>query len=152
MSEPDLGRAALHALRTLGVQLSIDDFGTGYSSLAYLRELPVDELKIDRAFLAQTEAGGADASSAVIGAIVGLAHTLDLDVVAEGVETPEQHDLLRAMGCPAGQGYLYSRPLSAEGLAAWLTTWQARPVLPGPRVGELRTPAPPTGRASPGSR
>jgi c-di-GMP-specific phosphodiesterase len=150
--EAEAGLRTLRRLREAGVRVSLDDFGTGYASFSQLVALPVDELKIDRAFLAQTEAGGADASSAVIGAIVGLAHTLDLDVVAEGVETPEQHDLLRAMGCPAGQGYLYSRPLSAEGLAAWLTTWQARPVLPGPRVGELRTPAPPTGRASPGSR
>ncbi|MET0416905.1 MAG: EAL domain-containing protein, partial [Actinoplanes sp.] len=102
MSEPDLGKAALHSLRDLGVQLSIDDFGTGYSSLAYLRELPVDELKIDRAFIARAELTGEDL--ALVRTIVELAQILGLRVVAEGIENVAQLTALRRLGCGYGQG------------------------------------------------
>ena len=108
MSEPDLGRAALYALRGLGVQLSIDDFGTGYSSLAYLRELPVDELKIDRAFIARAELTGEDL--ALVRTIVELAQILGLRTVAEGIENVAQLDSLRRLGCAYGQGYHLCRP------------------------------------------
>jgi EAL domain-containing protein (putative c-di-GMP-specific phosphodiesterase class I) len=108
MSEPDLGKAALHALRGLGVQLSIDDFGTGYSSLAYLRELPVDELKIDRAFIARAELTGEDL--ALVRTIVELAQILGLRVVAEGIENAAQLAALRGLGCGYGQGYHLCRP------------------------------------------
>ncbi len=112
MSEPDLGKAALHALRALGVQLSIDDFGTGYSSLAYLRELPVDELKIDRAFIARAELTGEDL--ALVRTIVQLAQILGLRVVAEGIENAAQLDALRRLGCGYGQGYHLCRPADPD--------------------------------------
>jgi diguanylate cyclase (GGDEF)-like protein len=111
MSEPDLGKAALHSLRTLGVQLSIDDFGTGYSSLAYLRELPVDELKIDRAFIARAELTGEDL--ALVRTIVELAQILGLRTVAEGIENVTQLESLRKLGCAYGQGYHLCRPTDA---------------------------------------
>jgi len=108
MSEPDLGKAVLHTLRGLGVQLSIDDFGTGYSSLAYLRELPVDELKIDRAFIARAELTREDL--ALVRTIVELAQILGLRTVAEGIENVAQLDSLRRLGCAYGQGYHLCRP------------------------------------------
>ncbi len=109
----------LRSLHDLGVQLAIDDFGTGYSSLAYLRDLAVDALKIDRSFLAglTTRAGDAE----IVAATVGLAHTLGLRVVAEGVETVEQLDALRTLGCEFAQGFLWSKPVPTETFAAdWL--------------------------------
>jgi EAL domain-containing protein (putative c-di-GMP-specific phosphodiesterase class I) len=118
MSEPDLGKAALHALRDLGVQLSIDDFGTGYSSLAYLRELPVDELKIDRAFIARAELTGEDL--ALVRTIVELSHILGLRVVAEGIENAAQLSALRGLGCGYGQGYHLCRPTDPAQIPAKL--------------------------------
>jgi diguanylate cyclase (GGDEF)-like protein len=118
MSEPDLGKAALHALRGLGVQLSIDDFGTGYSSLAYLRELPVDELKIDRAFIARAELTGEDL--ALVRTIVELAQILGLRVVAEGIENAAQLAALRGLGCGYGQGYHLCRPADPQDVPAKL--------------------------------
>ncbi|HEX5198405.1 MAG TPA: EAL domain-containing protein [Actinoplanes sp.] len=118
MSEPDLGKAALHALRGLGVQLSIDDFGTGYSSLAYLRELPVDELKIDRAFIARAELTGEDL--ALVRTIVELAQILGLRTVAEGIENANQLAALRRLGCAYGQGYHLCRPTDPSDLPARL--------------------------------
>jgi diguanylate cyclase (GGDEF)-like protein len=118
MSEPDLGKAALHALRGLGVQLSIDDFGTGYSSLAYLRELPVDELKIDRAFIARAELTGEDL--ALVRTIVELAQILGLRTVAEGIENATQLELLRKLGCGYGQGYHLCRPADPADVPAKL--------------------------------
>jgi diguanylate cyclase (GGDEF)-like protein len=112
MSEPELGRAGLHALRGLGVQLSIDDFGTGYSSLAYLRQLPVDELKIDRAFIARAELTGEDL--ALVRTIVELAQILGLRVVAEGIENAAQLASLQKLGCGYGQGYHLCRPANPE--------------------------------------
>ena len=108
----------LYRLKRLGVRLAIDDFGTGYSSLAYLKRMPVDILKVDRSFvtdLASTSsASDTDTDVAIVRGIVALAHNLDLEVVAEGVETQAQHDLLHAMGCDLIQGYLISKPLPAE--------------------------------------
>ncbi|WP_137822430.1 bifunctional diguanylate cyclase/phosphodiesterase [Pseudomonas sp. D(2018)] len=102
---------ALHLLeriRNLGVSISIDDFGTGYSSLAYLKRLPLDTLKIDRSFV--MDIPGSHADMEIVQAIIGMAHTLHLQVVAEGVETREQLDFLRGHGCDYIQGYLLSRP------------------------------------------
>lgn len=106
----------LHALRSLGVRVAIDDFGTGYSSLAYLKRLPLDTLKIDRSFVADIPAheGGAEIASAII----GLAHSLHLDVLAEGVENEDQLSFLQAQGCDFFQGFLISEALSAEQLAS----------------------------------
>jgi len=114
MRDPEAAVQALTSLRELGVQLSIDDFGTGYSSLAYLRELPVDELKIDRAFIARAELTGEDL--ALVRTIVELGHILGLRVVAEGIENAAQLDALRRLGCSLGQGYHLCRPRDAAEL------------------------------------
>jgi diguanylate cyclase (GGDEF)-like protein len=108
----------LQQLRTHGVRLSVDDFGTGYSSMNYLKRLPVDALKIDRAFVKGLPGGAEDA--AIVKAIIGLAHTLGLEVVAEGAETREQQQFLQANRCDTVQGYFYSQPLTAMQFAQWL--------------------------------
>jgi EAL domain-containing protein (putative c-di-GMP-specific phosphodiesterase class I) len=108
--------AQLTALREVGVRIAVDDFGTGYSSLAYLRHLPVDILKIDRAFT--TEATGAELTDeiAFTRAILELGSSLRLQAIAEAVETPEQAQRLRQLHCPLAQGYHFSRPLPADDL------------------------------------
>ncbi|WP_426177422.1 EAL domain-containing response regulator [Pseudomonas sp. TWRC1-2] len=106
--------ASLQRLRTMGVKISIDDFGTGYSSLAYLRRFPIDTLKIDIAFIREVTTNPQDA--AITRTIIELAHSLSLQVVAEGVETQDQLAFLKAAGCDQIQGYLFSRPLPAATL------------------------------------
>ncbi len=101
----------LRSLHAQGLRLSLDDFGTGYSSLSYLQRLPIDVLKIDRSFITPL---GSDQSTAIVRAIIAMAHSLDLRVVAEGVETERQLSILRMLGCDIAQGYLYSKPLPAE--------------------------------------
>ncbi|MCO6055700.1 bifunctional diguanylate cyclase/phosphodiesterase [Pseudomonas sp. MOB-449] len=108
MSNVNQALHLLERIRNLGVTISIDDFGTGYSSLAYLKRLPLDTLKIDRSFV--MDIPGSHADMEIVQAIIGMAHTLHLQVVAEGVETREQLDFLRAHGCDYIQGYLLSRP------------------------------------------
>jgi diguanylate cyclase (GGDEF)-like protein len=108
----DAAVANLDQIRALGVRISIDDFGTGYSSLAYLRRLPIDEVKIDKSFLHGVPQE--DRKTALLEGIMHMAHTLGLMVVAEGVETKEQWDCLARLGCDHGQGYFLARPLSAE--------------------------------------
>ncbi len=122
-------------LARIGVFLSIDDFGSGYSSLNYLRQLPARQLKIDRSFVNDLEFSE-DARS-VVNAVVKLAHALNLRVVAEGVETAAQRDILLAMHCDELQGYFFARPMTAQALLAWSAGDQAR--------GTLDTPAPRTG-------
>jgi diguanylate cyclase (GGDEF)-like protein/PAS domain S-box-containing protein len=112
MRDAESALSALGALRALGVHLAVDDFGTGYSSLAYLERLPVEALKIDRSFTAGV--GVRKDSTAIVGAVVGLARALHLSTVAEGIETTEQFRQLRAMGCELGQGYLFGPPRPAE--------------------------------------
>jgi diguanylate cyclase (GGDEF)-like protein len=107
-SSIDGGITALNRLKSFGVRIAIDDFGTGYSSLSTLADLPADILKIDRSFLAR-EASDAP-SAALLEGILGLAHKLNLEAIAEGIEDPGQLDLLRGLGCRLGQGYLLSRP------------------------------------------
>ncbi|WP_140627152.1 putative bifunctional diguanylate cyclase/phosphodiesterase [Methylibium rhizosphaerae] len=108
---------ALERLAATGVQLSIDDFGTGYSSLSYLRRMPAGQLKIDRSFVSDLE-HSSDAR-AIVDAVVRLAHALGLKVVAEGVETTAQQELLLELGCDELQGYLYARPMPAKALTLW---------------------------------
>uniref|UniRef100_UPI001319F648 EAL domain-containing protein n=2 Tax=Cronobacter sakazakii TaxID=28141 RepID=UPI001319F648 len=112
MSNPDESVRLLTRLTELGVKASIDDFGTGYSSLLYLKRLPASELKIDRAFVNELRAEGEDAT--IVSAIVALAKTLNLRVVAEGVETVEQQQFLTELGCNTLQGYLLGKPLAPE--------------------------------------
>ena len=105
----DPATATTIGLRDLGVQVSIDDFGTGYSSLSYLKQFPAQALKVDSSFVAGLGADPKD--TAILTAVLGLARALALDVVAEGVETPEQVAVLRRLGCGVAQGYHFSRPL-----------------------------------------
>ncbi|KAB2920438.1 MAG: EAL domain-containing protein [Dechloromonas sp.] len=122
MSDPASAIVQLDALRRLGVTLAIDDFGTGYSSLAYLKRLPIQILKLDRAFVRDIETDENDA--AISAATLALAHSLGLKVVAEGIETEGQSRFLREHGCDLLQGYLYGRPEPAAALAA---RWRAEP-------------------------
>jgi diguanylate cyclase (GGDEF)-like protein len=117
MSHTESAAVMLGELRKLGVQISIDDFGTGYSSLSYLQKFPVDTVKIDQSFVKRM---GLNDNLKIVQAIVNLAHTLKLDVVAEGVETEDQRSRLAALACEYGQGYLYSRPLDAESVGRML--------------------------------
>lgn len=103
---------SLRALRDLGLHLAVDDFGTGYSSLVYLTRFPVEAIKVDRGFVAGL--GRTNEDSTIVDAVVRLGASLGLMVVAEGVETPQQLNRLRAMGCPRAQGYLFGRPRPAE--------------------------------------
>ena len=113
----------LARIQALGVQLAIDDFGTGYSSLSYLRQLPASILKIDQSFVAAIEAD--DAATAIVGAVVTMAHALKLSVIAEGVERPCQAEQLRLLGCDAAQGYLFARPQPANELDSYFDAGQA---------------------------
>ena len=108
-ARPELVVQVMQALKDIGVTLAIDDFGTGYSSLAYLKRFPIDVLKIDRAFVAQLEESAQD--RAIVQLVIKMAHELGFSVVAEGVETHEQHRLLHAMSCDLLQGFLFSKPL-----------------------------------------
>lgn len=110
--------ARLRELRAFGVRLAIDDFGTGYSSLAYLQRFPFDILKIDKAFVDTLSSG--ESSAALARAILAIAGTLGLDAVAEGIEEPEHLERLRELGCPRGQGFLFSRPLSPADVTTYL--------------------------------
>jgi diguanylate cyclase (GGDEF)-like protein len=129
-SQQHLG--SLQALRNLGSRILIDDFGTGYSSLSYLKHLPIDTLKIDRAFVRDMAVDANDA--AIVRAIVGVAKSLGLQLVAEGIETAEQLECLRKLDCECGQGFYFSPPVSAESCRAML--WQLR----GPPRAILDTP------------
>lgn len=118
IEDPTGAKTSFAALRDLGFGVSLDDFGVGYSSLAYLTSFSLDFLKMDKAFLEGFEKDGARQS--VVRAIIGVAHSLGMEVVAEGIETQEQLDLLKDLGCDYGQGYFFSRPLPAEQLVDYL--------------------------------
>jgi EAL domain-containing protein (putative c-di-GMP-specific phosphodiesterase class I) len=104
----------LAELKELGVRLSIDDFGTGFSSLGRLKQYPIDELKVDQGFVRGLGTGSSD--TALVEAIVAMAHALNLSVTAEGIENESQLDYLRAMGCQRGQGYFLARPMPAAAI------------------------------------
>jgi diguanylate cyclase (GGDEF)-like protein len=116
---------SLQGIKQLGVRLALDDFGTGYSSLAYLTQLPIDTLKIDRSFV--DKLGESDQSRAVVRSITALAQALGLSTVAEGVETPEQLDSLRALGCDEVQGYFYAKPMPPGELPDWWRRFEGSP-------------------------
>jgi diguanylate cyclase (GGDEF)-like protein len=114
MEDPEAALATMNALTDLGVKLVLDDFGTGYSSLAYVQRFPIAVLKVDRSFVANL--GEESSEAAIVSAVVNMAHGLQVDVVAEGVETPTQAAALQALGCRYAQGYLYGRPMPAAEL------------------------------------
>ncbi len=122
----------LHALRALGVSVSIDDFGTGYSSLNYLKRFPITGVKIDRVFVRDLSTSDGDA--AIVAAVIGIARSLRLRVIAEGVENAEQLAFLRRRKCDAAQGYLFSRPVSAESLPAIVNPVEPLQLVPRLRV------------------
>ncbi|MDP9496546.1 MAG: EAL domain-containing protein [Actinomycetota bacterium] len=130
VADPQLAAERMHELRALGVNLSVDDFGTGYSSLTYLKGLPIDQVKIDKCFVAGLVADPGD--QAVVRAVVDIAHTLGLEVVAEGVEQEEQHVVLRRLGVDQVQGYLHAHPMPAVDMARWLAARADQPS-PTPR-------------------
>jgi diguanylate cyclase (GGDEF)-like protein len=121
MADPERACSVLDRLAAVGFKLSVDDFGTGHSSLAYLKNLPVDEVKIDRAFVSGMTTSPEDRM--IVRATIELAHSLGLVVVAEGVETMDEQALLRGYGCDYAQGFLYSRPVPAAEVEAALADW-----------------------------
>ncbi|MDC8756701.1 putative bifunctional diguanylate cyclase/phosphodiesterase [Janthinobacterium fluminis] len=123
MDDPVRAQHTLARLHAMGVDLSIDDFGTGYSSLAYLKRLPVDELKIDKSFVLNMEHDEGDKK--IVRSTIDLGHNMGLRVVAEGIESAAVWRLLAELGCDQGQGYFMSRPIPCEQLPAWLVQWQA---------------------------
>ena len=127
MDDPERALQTLLRLRDMGLRLSIDDFGTGYSSLAYLKRLPLDELKIDRSFVMSMQRDPADRK--IVRSTVDLAHNLGLSVVAEGIEDARAWAQLRALGCDEGQGYFIARPMPEADFAAWVRGWRS-PALP----------------------
>ena len=122
----DIGTAASHlnSLKKAGVQIAIDDFGTGYSSLSYLRGLPLNKIKIDKSFVQDVLDDADDAT--IVRAVIQLGRSLNMQVIAEGVETAEQEAYVLGQGCSEGQGYFYSRPLAANALLNWKTDFEGR--------------------------
>jgi EAL domain-containing protein (putative c-di-GMP-specific phosphodiesterase class I) len=118
VADPEAAEALLEAVRSRGIRLALDDFGTGHSALAYLQRFPIDTLKIDRSFVGQLREGGE--AEGIVDTIVALADHLKLDVVAEGVETEDQMDRVRRLGCNLGQGFLFAAPLPADAALAYL--------------------------------
>ena len=123
MDDPVRAQLTLERLHAMGVELSIDDFGTGYSSLAYLKRLPVDELKIDKSFVLNMEHDIGDTK--IVRSTIDLGHNMGLRVVAEGIESEAVWRLLAALGCDEGQGYFMSRAIPGDQMAAWIAQWKA---------------------------
>lgn len=122
LDNPDKAYEMLQQIHQRKIAISIDDFGTGYTSLAYLKKLPIDEVKIDCSFTSGM--GSSDTNSAITGAIIDIARKLELNVVAEGVEDERTAQKLMAMGCSKAQGYLYSKPFELSGFASWIRQWE----------------------------
>jgi EAL domain-containing protein (putative c-di-GMP-specific phosphodiesterase class I) len=153
-SEPAYAASAVEALSALGVSLSLDDFGTGYSSLVRLKRLPVSEVKIDSSFISRLLESADD--EVIVQSIVDLVRALDIDSVAEGVESAQVAAALRVMGCKAAQGWHFSKPLNAASATAWLVEHGVAGARPTPlpsvrRAHDLPSPrpaAPPAGLPS----
>jgi diguanylate cyclase (GGDEF)-like protein len=140
MVDPEVAKKTMRHLAELGVSVAIDDFGTGYSSLAYLTDLPIGELKIDKSFV---RAMGSDARNAiVVRSTIELAHNLGLRTVAEGIEDAFTFERLRALGCELAQGFHMSRPLPADSLMSWWDVHTAPPTNPAPEYGAMPRPLP----------
>jgi EAL domain-containing protein (putative c-di-GMP-specific phosphodiesterase class I) len=118
VDDPESAALTLARLKDMGLSISIDDFGTGYSSLSYLKRFPIDCLKIDRTFVRDIATDPDDA--AIVTAVIQMARSLKLDVIAEGVESEDQLSFLRERGCEAAQGYYFAKPLPPEQAAGWL--------------------------------
>ena len=118
MDNPDRVGSILGEIKQTGSLLSLDDFGTGYSSFSYLHQYPFDVLKVDRSFVSRMATN--PRNRGIVRAIVGLAHDLGMEVVAEGIEKDDEADALRKLGCEYGQGYRFSKPLSADDATAFL--------------------------------
>ena len=118
MDDASLAREVFESLRSLGVQTAIDDFGTGYSSMTFLRDLPLQEIKVDRSFVQHMHERSDEFT--IVRSMIDLGHNLGLEVVAEGVERPDQVELLQRLGCDLAQGYHWSRPIPSEDLLAWI--------------------------------
>lgn len=125
MADAEISYSIMKELRRLGISLALDDFGTGYSSLRYLKQFPIDTIKIDKSFVRDVNSDVED--QAIIQAIIGLADTLKLNVIAEGVETEEHRRYLQNVACGQMQGYLFSRPAPIAALEAWLAKYNGNP-------------------------
>ncbi len=132
MGDRERARDILGELRALGIRVAVDDFGTGYSSLAYLRELPIDELKLDRSFV-QPMAEDPRAA-AIVRSTIDLAHSLGMTMVAEGVEDEETADQLAGSACDTVQGFFYSQALPAAQLESWVDRWHTLVRPPAPTL------------------
>lgn len=120
MENPDAAAEMMVQLRGLGIHIHIDDFGTGYSSLNYIHRFPINALKIDRSFVAKMFAN--DENMEIIKAIISLAHSLNLDLIAEGVELSDQLNYLKKLKCHFGQGFLFSRPMEVKRIENWFAS------------------------------
>ena len=114
MEHTEANITMLQNFRKYGFKISIDDFGTGYSSMSYLKQLPIDTIKIDKSFV--DDIGDKSADNVIIEAIVALSKTLGYIIVAEGIETEDQEEFLKSIHCDIGQGYLFSRPISCDAI------------------------------------
>ena len=141
MSDAAIASSLLRNIQDVGVRIAIDDFGTGYSSLMYLHEFPLNALKIDKNFVQSVGSHGR--GGPISNMIIGLGQNLGLEVIAEGVETEGQLEYMRERGCDIAQGYLYSRPESAETLTPWLKANQ--------RISETNVRSMPIGKQGSGS-
>ena len=123
MSNAEETARRLNELKSLGVRIAVDDFGTGYSSLSHLRQFPVDVLKIDRSFVSQLADGGE--GEILLHTLVQLGKALEIETTAEGIERPQDLSLIREKECDNGQGFLFTRPLSAQDAGSFLNQWPA---------------------------
>jgi EAL domain-containing protein (putative c-di-GMP-specific phosphodiesterase class I) len=126
MANADLAAERLQTFRSIGVSIAVDDFGTGYSSLAYLRRLPITTLKIDKAFIDDLGGPNDSEDAAITTTVIAMAHSLGLDVVAEGVETPEQLAFLRQHHCDVIQGFWLAPPLNSGACMQFVHDWPER--------------------------